>query len=685
LLTLTGPGGTGKTRLGLQVAADVLSAFDDGVFFVSLASISDPSLVGSVIAQTLGVPEEPREPIARTLSNHLRTKELLLVLDNFEQVAAAAPLVADLVSACPNLKALVTSRLALRLSMEQQFEVPPLELVDLRRDAADPLRLARSDAVVLFLQRALAVNPRFPVTDSNLAAIAEICAGLEGLPLSIELAAARSKLLSPQAMLPLLRSRLALLSGGQRDKPDRQQSVRGAIAWSYDLLSGDEKRRFARLAVFVGGFTLGAAEAVCEVDLEGVAALLDKSLLRREDERYSMLETIREYALERLEASGEDEEITSHALRQRHAEHFTRIAEKAHRATADEGTRRATYMMIDADLENHRAALTWAIGTGDAPLAVRHLRPLDDYFRSCAPTEQRTWVEQTLALAALAAPSRDRLWAVGQLGAIAVLHADFTVARGALEEALSLAHELGSAEAEHDALTLLGEVAHYSGDLIRAESLYEQALALSRRCSLPLATDLHNLGLVLRDRGDLAGGATLLEEAIVLTRYVPTQLMLGELEQLRGNRDRAGALILEAYERVRTGRSMWAAVAPLVLAWWYVEAEDAAHAAPLVRSGLGLADERNLKVAVALGFEISAAIAALNGDPTAAAELHGAAEALRASSYIAPWVPHAEMRLRTRALVEAAIGTDLSAAAYQRGLSLPAAAALGRALAVVAA
>jgi tetratricopeptide (TPR) repeat protein len=243
---------------------------------------------------------------------------------------------------------------------------------------------------------------------------------------------------------------------------------------------------------------------------------------------------------------------------------------------------------------------------------------------------------------------------------------------------------LGDAEGEHHALNFMGELAHYSGELDRAEALYAEALALSRRCALPLASDLHNLGMVRRDRGDLAGGATLLEEALALKGYVPTQLMLGELEELRGNRDRAGALILEAYERSRAGHSLWAAVAPLVLAWWHVEAGDAAHATPLVRSGLRIADELNVKLAVSMGFEVSAAIAVLKREPTAAAELQGAADALRASSSLAPWVAHAQMRLRTRELVEASIGTDPSAAAYQRGLSLPSAAALGRALAVLA-
>jgi predicted ATPase len=572
---------------------------------------------------------------------------------------------------------------ALRLSTEHQFAVPPLALAERGDEEVTSSPVARSDAVVLFLERALAVDPQFSVTDANLLAIAEICARLEGLPLSIELAAARSKLLSPVAMLPLLRKRLAILSGGPTDKPDRQRSVRATIAWSYALLSREDQRVFARLGVFAGGFALSAAEAVCAADLDGLASLLDKSLLRQEDDRFSMLETIREYALEQLEAVAQGDDA-SRVLRRRHAEHFVRVAEAAHEEMTDKPSRRRIYAVIDADLENHRAALNWTIGSGDASLAVRHLRALDDYFGSRPRTEQRIWVEQTLALPALGARSSDRLWAVGQLGAIGVLQADFAVAQGALEEELSLARELGDADGEHHALNFMGELAHYSGELDRAEALYADALAVSRRWALPLASDLHNLGMARRDRGDLAGGATLLDEALALEGYVPTQLMLGELEELRGNRDRAGALILEAYERSRASHSMWAAVAPLVLAWWHVQAGDEAHATPLVRSGLRLADELNLKIAVSMGFEISAAIAVLKREPTVAAELLGAADALRASNSLAPWVSHAEMRLRTRKLIEASIGADPTAAAYQRGVALPSAVALGRALAVVA-
>jgi predicted ATPase/class 3 adenylate cyclase len=684
LVTLTGPGGTGKTRLGLQVAADVLPAFDDGVFLVSLAAINDPELVGSVIAKTLEVREEPRESVALTLSKYLTAKELLLLLDNFEQVMAAASLLTEIVSTCPKVKMLVTSRVALRLSAEHQFAVPPLALAE--RDDEDRVSSQdpRSDAVVLFLERALAVHPQFAVTDANLLTIAEICGRLEGLPLSIELAAARSKLLSPSAMLPLLNKRLAILSGGPSDKPDRQRSVRATIAWSHALLSTEEQRIFARLGVFAGGFTLSAAEAVCEADLDGLASLLDKSLLRQEDDRFSMLETIREYALEQL-AGWEGDEAMGSVLRHRHAEHFAQVAAAAAQATTDEAAvRHRIFASIDPDFENHRSALTWSIGAGDAALAVGHLRALRGYLFSRGRGEPRGWLEQVVALPGLAGHSPDRMWALGMLGELATDLGDFAVARSALDEALALARALKDAEGEHLALTFLGEAANYSGDYERAEAFCEEALAVSRRSGLPLAEDLHNLGAIRFGRGDLEGAAAYLEEALALANYLATQLILGELEQLRGNRDRAGALIVEAYERARSVRSLWGAVAPVTLAWWYVEAGEIERAAPLVDVGLRRANEMNIKLAIYDGLEVSAAIAALRGDPTSAAELQGAAAAFAKSNDMALGPARSPMQLRTRTFIDVALGKDASATAYQRGLGLSASAAVDRALALVA-
>src|SRR5215218_9807001 len=325
LLTLTGPGGVGKTRLALGAAAMVAEDFPDGVTVVRLAPISDPSLVASAIITALGVREAGDAALIDRLKAVLRDKRLLLVLDNFEQVIDAAPLVADLLGACPDVTVLATSRVRFRVSEEREVPIAPLGLAELDRHR-DAEGIATSDAVRLFVARAEAVQPDFALTSDNTVAVAEICRRLDGLPLAIELAAARVKVLPPSALLARLDHRLPLLTGGGRDLPARQQTMRDAIAWSYDLLTPEEQVLFRRLAVFARGFTLEAAEAVASgsdkpgIDpFESVASLTDKSLVRQEagfggEPRFTMLETVREFALEQLAASGEED-----AVRERHA------------------------------------------------------------------------------------------------------------------------------------------------------------------------------------------------------------------------------------------------------------------------------------------------------------------------------------------------------------------------------
>ncbi|KAA0226089.1 hypothetical protein EDS67_20525 [candidate division KSB1 bacterium] len=335
LITLTGPGGTGKTRLSLQVATNVLANFDDGVFFVSLAPINDPALVLSTIAETLGVITSTLRSLSESLIAHVAEKRLLLVLDNFEQIVAAAPSVAELLGACPQLKILVTSRVVLHLTGEHEFAVQPLATPDPKQSLSLEA-LTHFAAIELFKQRAQSVQPEFAITDENAKAVAAICYRLDGLPLAIELAAARLKIFSPQTILTRLEKRLELLKGGPRDVPARHQTLRQAIAWSDDLLEAEEKILFRRLAVFAGGCSLEAAEAVCSARhdvagpaLDGIAALVDKSLLRQDraadrEPRFMMLETIREYALERLQASADWE-----ATRRAHAHFFLALAERA--------------------------------------------------------------------------------------------------------------------------------------------------------------------------------------------------------------------------------------------------------------------------------------------------------------------------------------------------------------------
>jgi predicted ATPase/class 3 adenylate cyclase len=370
LVTLTGPGGVGKTRLGLQVAAEVADRFPDGVWLVPLAPLGDPALVGPTVARTLGLGEAAGQPLRDTLAAYLRDKRLLLLLDNVEHLLDAAPLLADLLAASPALAVLATSRAPLRLAGEREVAVPPLPLPAAGRPPARE-ELGECAAVRLFVDRAQAVRADFRLTDENAAAVAEICRRLDGLPLALALAAARARLFAPPALLARLARPLALLTGGARDLPARQQTLRATIDWSYGLLGAGEQRLFARLAVFAGGCTLEAAEAVCDgagdlgADvLEGLEALVAQSLLRWEpgagdEARVAMLETLREYAAERLAASGE-----AAAAGRAHAAHYLALAEAAERELA--GPRQAAALArLEAEHDNLRAALAGsAAGTG---------------------------------------------------------------------------------------------------------------------------------------------------------------------------------------------------------------------------------------------------------------------------------------------------------------------------------
>src|SRR4030095_14786543 len=376
LLTLTGPGGTGKTRLSLQVAKNSVDAFADGVFCIELASISNPKLAVSATAHTLGIKETGDTPLIESLKDSLRDKQMLLLFDNFEQALATAPLISELLTACPKLKALVTSRAAWRLQGEREFPGQPLALPD-PSDPASPDALSTYAAVELFVKRAQAVKPYFALTAENARAVADICIRLDGLPLAIELAAARIKLLSPQAMLVRLEHRLKLLTGGARDLPDRQQTMRGAIAWGYDLLGEKQRVFFSRLAVFAGGFTLEAAEALLRnkdeqyVDvLDKIEALVDNSFLQQRDQaddepRFSMLDTIREYGLEQLDVSRE-----ASLIRRQHADYFLTLAERAEPELS--GTNQETWLaQLEKEHDNLRAALNWAKESNDTEKSLR--------------------------------------------------------------------------------------------------------------------------------------------------------------------------------------------------------------------------------------------------------------------------------------------------------------------------
>jgi predicted ATPase/class 3 adenylate cyclase len=374
LLTLTGPGGTGKTRLSLEVARRMLDAYPDGVWVVELAAITEPELVTATIAQVLGLPDRGGKSSIERLREHIGSRRVLLVLDNFEQVLAAGGSVTELLGAAPNLTALVTSRSVLHVYGEQEYPVPALALPD-PRHLPDLAALSQYEAVALFIARATAVKPDFEVTNANAPAVAEICVRLDGLPLAIELAAARIRVLSPQAMLGRLGDRLALLSGGARDLPARQQTLRGAIAWSHDMLDEADRSLFACMSVFIGGANLEAIERVCGDVMAGdplnaVESLVDKSLLRQVEgmggePRFRMLETIREFAIDQARASGMWDE-----LRRRHAELYLTVADEASGHIMG-SSKREWLDRLEEDHDNLRAAIGWAIEAGTAEVALR--------------------------------------------------------------------------------------------------------------------------------------------------------------------------------------------------------------------------------------------------------------------------------------------------------------------------
>jgi predicted ATPase/class 3 adenylate cyclase len=483
LLTLTGPGGTGKSRLASKVAAETLSEYAHGAYFADLSPVTDPALVPSALARVLGVADSGSRPLLETLKDHLADKHLLLVIDNFEQVAEAAPVVEELLGAAPRLTALVTSRVALALRGEQVYLVPPLDLPDPKR-LPDLPTLCRFEAVRLFTERALAVSPRFQVTEENAPAVAQITARLDGLPLAIELAATRTKVLSPEELAGRLGERLTILTSGTRTAPERQRTLRDTITWSHDLLHEAEQRLFARLSVFAGGWTLESAEAVCEpaelgIDLlESVTALVDQSLVRRietagGDSRFSMLETIREFAQERLGARGNEEVVL-----RRHAEYFLDLALEAEPYLEREP---AWLDRCDRERDNLGTALRWAIDAGEVDRAQEAAGALWRFWQLRGHlSEGRLWLEGALAVASSDKPTAARAKALAGAGGIAWWRGDVSAARVAYEEALAIERKLGDPERIAEALYNLSFPLAGRDDVQATKGLLEESLQLFR-------------------------------------------------------------------------------------------------------------------------------------------------------------------------------------------------------------
>jgi predicted ATPase/class 3 adenylate cyclase len=623
LLTLTGPGGTGKTRLALRVAADLVGEYADGAWFVPLAPVASAAMVASTIAGALGVRESSAEPIESSLRAYLRPRRLLLVLDNFEHVVDASPLIAGLLSHCPDIQVLVTSRAPLHLSGEHEFPVPPLELPPVTGPLCLDDALA-SEAVRLFVDRARAVQNHFQLTEENAEAIVAICRRLDGLPLAIELAASRVRLLPPKAILARLDSRLTLLTGGGRDLPERQQTLRGAIAWSHDLLDPAQQTLFRRLAVFAGGWTLDAAEAVTGLGSEpplsvfdGLDALHDTSLIRlqepvdsnaRADPRFAMLQTIQEFATEQLITSGELAQT-----KEAHASWFLDLALTAEPLLP--GPSAVSWLdRLESEHDNLRGALDWLRSQGDGDRAVTLAAALWRFWWLRGHVaEGREQLEMALAVAGSVA-SAARASALDGAGVLAETQGDYDRAEALHQESLHLSRERGDKPGIARALGNLGVVAFDRGDGDQATALLEESLALAREIGdqLLVATALNDLGIVARVRGDLDRAEPLYQESLALRRQAGsgseiarTLNNLGTVAIDRGDFDRACELFAESLSLYRDAGDRWgAAGAQVNMAVATHLLGDAPRAVALLEESRLLFQE--------VGDRRSAAVAALN-------------------------------------------------------------------------
>ena len=585
LLTLTGPGGVGKTRLAVEVAGRSGKAFADGFAFVPLASLRDVTLFPMVLTETLGIKEVAGEAPQETLEKHLRDRQMLLVLDNFEHLPTAAPVVAALVGTCPQMTVLVTSRAPLHLGGEHQFPVPPLPLPKAEVLASGDVMEHYSPAVELFRQRAQAVIPAFELTATNAITVARICQKLDGLPLAIELAAARVKLFPLKALLDRLDRRLQLLRGGARDLPERQQTLRDTVTWSYDLLGAGEQALFRRLAVFAGGCSLEAVEAVCGSEeaewvensvLEMLASLVDNSLLesrsessmsQEEDEqpRFTMLETIREYALERLESSGELEEA-----QRKHAQYYLALAEAGQPDASkqwDEAEWWSKFTRLEREHDNLRAALGWAVQNRELETAAQLAIAMWWFWIERGYlSDGRRWMEAILAVDGAKGPSggtphalsaRTKAYLLQVTGILAMAQGDHDYAMALHEEGLRVYRELGHKKGVSASLRELGFVAYEQGDYERAVRLHGQSLALARGfgTTFSVAWSLRALGDAVRGQGDLRRARALLEESLALSRskenawgIARTLASLGNVACEAGEYTRASRLYEESLE-----------------------------------------------------------------------------------------------------------------------------------------
>ncbi len=583
LVTITGAGGVGKTRIALSVASDALPSYPDGIFFITLASIRDPALVLATIAQTFGLKERRTEGLRDALIAQFASKRILLVLDNFEQVVVAATDVADLLAACDGLNVLVTSRAALHLRGEHEYRLRPLAL-PARADVDDSAKVRQSPAFELFRQRATAITHDLRLDPPTTRVIGQICQRLDGLPLALELAAARTRAMQPAELLTRLERRFAVLTEGAHDLPDRQRTMRHVIDWSYDLLPADEQRLFRSLAVFADGCTLDGAEGVGGALrgepvnlLSGLSSLVDKSLVQADAQsgatRFTLLETVREYGMERL---AEGQELV--AVQRAHATYFLA---RATAGTADRSNEaRARWMAwVDAEHDNYRAALAWAQAQGEAETGLRLATALRQFWYTRGYLrEGRAWLETMLALdGARAIPGSLKAEALGGAARLALRQGDIAAATTLATESLRHSRSTGDASGMAAALNLLGNAAFERNDYQEATVHYREALAHYRQLGDPrgMSAILGNLGRTARFQGDYAGAAHSYEESEVLSRQSGDRQGLasklgnrGHMARDEGDPARALPLIAESlaiYEQAGERRGIGIALAQLAM------------------------------------------------------------------------------------------------------------------------
>jgi len=671
LLSLTGAGGSGKTRLAVAVASTIADKFTAGVQFVGLASITHPELVASALIEALRIPQVPNRSAAQLIAQHLHNAgPFLLVLDNFEQVLPAATVVAEVLEACPSLKVLVTTRACLRIYGEQEFPVAPL---------------AQSSAIELFVLRAAAVRPGFALNAENEAVIREICSRLDGLPLAIELSAARIRVLSPSAILERLQCPLTFLTGGALDLPRRQQTLRNTIDWSHGLLTEPEQKLLRRLSAFVGGCTLEAAEAVCntsrdlDIDLfEGLSSLVDKNLVLQLEQggepRFSMLETIREYALDRLEASGEQA-----AVQKAHAAYCLVLAEEGNpELSPRDRTRWLT--QCDVEIDNFRRALDWVFQVQDLDWGFRLCEGLFRFWEMREHlSEGRDRLETILRLSG-ARHAKNRPRVLQFLGALTTAQGDFASAERYLEQSLSEYEVLDDQWGIAASLNALGVSARDRADYAVAQTHLERSLACWRMLNEPLAVArcLNNLANVVRFRGDYARARWALGEATEIFAGLGDSSgaawslsQQGDIAREQGDRDAARKFYDRAVAAFREAGDRWGAARSLT-DLGYIDCEQGDHTAARAkyREALEMFSGLGHRRGMARALEGTACLALARGDAARALKLAGAAANLR--QQIGASLPPAEQYRLDLSLVPAwtSLGEQAGRAAWAQGTEM---------------